>query len=99
LNAPEALSRYWRADFSVSPTQVDADGDGTVDWVLRSGSPTGLINALLGLLLPPAPVVLATQPACDFDKPTVVSARFRATSTAGDAVVSLHADATSGGQA
>jgi hypothetical protein len=94
-NLPELLSAYWRADFDRTPTAVDGDRDGTLDWTLAGGAafdPATLINGRWHVN-----GALETRPLNDFNKITIVEASCRNTSVGGNgAVLRLSADRQSG---
>ncbi len=73
LQEPEMLSAFWEADFSVSPTLMDLNNDGTADWYYGSGGdiPAGkLSNGVWN-----ASNTISVQPNLSFDDVTRISMR------------------------
>jgi hypothetical protein len=94
-NRPELLARHWRLDFDRSPTTVDYDGDGTIDWATTGGSAFAT-NTLANGVWQPA-VALETRPLNDFTGITTVNVCCRNTSVGGNgAVIQIHADRQGG---
>ncbi len=93
LNQPELLSRYWRLDFDGDPTAVDANGDGQGDWTTANGQPFDTGDLSDGVWCPTSTdPAIDSHPDCDFDEPTTVDVRFRATGTGSAATVWVNAD-------
>lgn len=90
-NAPELLAGLWHLDFDRDPTAVDANFDGSGDWVRRDGkafSPSSLGG---GIWRADAP--LDSRPKYDFSALTTAEVRFRNTGVGGQgAVFALNAD-------
>jgi hypothetical protein len=103
VNRPERLTAYWRTDFEPdpnelselsNPTAIDSNGDGTADWIMRSGDTfsTAIPPSGLGVWSPSGE--LRTNPGRDFTGVTIVEARCR-----GGAALYINADRQGGKQA
>lgn len=91
MNMPEVLAAVWEADFSADPTQLDFDADGLGDWATADNSAFNTASLALGAWT--IDKTLVTWPGRGFIVPTVVEARLRATSTAGNGVfIAINAD-------
>jgi len=86
--APDAAGlcggKVWQTDFSTDPTQLDGNGDGTNDWMLRDGSPFPTSQLVAGVWQTPnASQPLDTQPKQPFLTRTIIHVRMRNTTTSG----------------
>lgn len=82
LNHPELVSSYWELKFDQDPTQLDANGDGVLDWNVTGGgnfNVSNLSNNLWNL----SSTGLTTTTGSDFAGVTVVDLRLQSTSTSG----------------
>lgn len=77
-----AATKSWEADFTADPTATDGNGDGSMDWQLRSGDPFNLGQVGQGVWRPAPNVELDTLPLEDFDQRMIVSLRMEATNRA-----------------
>ena len=82
MNAPEALSAVWEADFNADPTLIDLNGDAIADWRVGNGTPFDvdqLVDGVFG-----AHLTLTTNPGFDFTELTTVDIRLRDTQDEGE---------------
>ncbi|MFP4144456.1 MAG: type II secretion system protein J [Phycisphaeraceae bacterium] len=79
LARPAAGRHYWRADFAVAPTTLDANGDGQPDWSADPPDGGRFDHGVLEL-----DATLHARPACAFDAPTVVRLRWQCDASAGE---------------
>lgn len=82
LNAPEALSEVWEADFNADPTLIDLNGDTIADWCVSNGTPFEVGQLVNGVF--EAHLTLDTNPWCDFNELTTVDIRLRDTQDEGE---------------
>ncbi|MEM1211898.1 MAG: LamG domain-containing protein [Planctomycetota bacterium] len=78
------VTKTWTTTFDADPTASDPNGDGTNDFAMRfGGSPSGVSGGIWADAGTSATTPMDTAPNCDFDRPTRMSARMRATSIGG----------------
>jgi hypothetical protein len=82
LNAPEALSAVWEADFSTDPTALNMNADGVGDWLTHDGTAFNTGTLVSGVWR--ADKILDSNPGNDFTAVTTFDAVFRDTTTAGE---------------
>jgi hypothetical protein len=67
----------WALGFDSDPTQIDRDGDGVLDWVVRGGGAFPSAELRGGVWSSPSQTVLDSRPMDDFASRTVVDVRMR----------------------
>ncbi|MEM6552780.1 MAG: LamG domain-containing protein [Planctomycetota bacterium] len=78
------VTKTWTTSFDADPTASDPNADGTNDFAMRfGGSPSGVSGGIWADSGTSATTPMDTAPNCDFDRPTLMSARMRATSVGG----------------
>ncbi|MBM4018477.1 MAG: prepilin-type N-terminal cleavage/methylation domain-containing protein [Planctomycetes bacterium] len=95
MNQPPLLLGFWEADFSSSPTALDANGDGAADWAVVGGGPLDP-SSIYGGAWHTSGTTLRTWPDCDFVRRTVAEVRMRSASVGAAALATVNADRSGG---